>query len=158
MTAKEAAALVGKSTDTVYRWKRAGLDIQNVAELLKHSARQDENACGRSFELQLKRGSANGATHGVLEETADVQKVLKPSASQYVPEVEGDEYIDLPVPFRMESGRKALALLKEMESDCARRLTGCRLGVELAQEDLDRVTESRRLLEITVEGWALCAP
>jgi hypothetical protein len=65
MTAKEAAALVNKSTDTVYRWKRAGIDISNTAALLEYSSRQDENACGRSFELQLAR--ANGATHAPAE-------------------------------------------------------------------------------------------
>jgi hypothetical protein len=145
MTIKEAAALVGKSTDTVYRWKRAGLDIQNVAALLEHSARQDQNACGRSFELALVRG--NGATQTTY---SPLERVSPPAAIEYS---EADVWIDLPAPFPVKSGRQALALLEGMKADCARRLAGCRLSVELAQEDLDRITEAERLVAITVGGY-----
>ncbi len=132
MTVKEAAALVGKSTDTVYRWKRKGFDISDTAALLKYSAEQDHRACGRSFELALTRNGSgvNGATHApVVENVRDRgQPLPEPELS------EADVWIDLPSPFPLEDGRQALALLGSLKVDCARRLAGCKLSVELAQE------------------------
>jgi DNA-binding transcriptional MerR regulator len=150
VTIKEACALVKKSRFTIHRWKRQGLNIQNVEELLKYSAEQDERACGKAFELQLAR--ANGAT---LPAAAMGANSL---SSYFSPMPPPDEWVDLPCPFRLDAARQALAVVEEMKAAFNRRLVELRqighaLSIDLGEEELATITESARLLEMAIGGW-----
>lgn len=54
MTVQEAATLLGKSVDTIYRWQRKGINVHDEAELLKHCERMAIQSKGKARTHNLR--------------------------------------------------------------------------------------------------------
>lgn len=87
MTIAQAAELLGKSIDTIYRWKREGIDVHNEASLLKHC----EKMALRSKGSSRNRVLANMDLGNPFSPTPSAPITLE-QAEQFI------EHISQPVP------------------------------------------------------------
>src|SRR5690348_5727446 len=58
LTLNEAVVLTGKSRQTIWRWKKDGIDISDETALLEHSEFMDLRSVGRAAVLALDREPA----------------------------------------------------------------------------------------------------
>jgi len=147
LSIKEAAELTCKSTDTIYRWKRKGVNIGDRAEILEYSQVQDIRARGKAREASLRRIEVPDGDHALHPYRSFFQSVIDP-----------DEFVELPPPFSWESADRALALLREIQAAFARRLEelkaiGHQHSIEFAENELRQIIESYRILDTLLEGF-----
>ena len=111
LTIQEASRLVGRSRDTIWRWKRdSGVDITNRTELLNFSARQDYRARGASRQRSRRRQLAvwDRAT-AASEIAARFRGVTDPDKDE------------LPPPFNLETADRLMRRLREIKAGFTQR-------------------------------------
>jgi hypothetical protein len=141
MTVKEAAKLVGKDERTIKRWKAQGLSLENPAEILDYSSCKDARSRGKTCKTALVRHAVTGLR-------------------RHFPAVidQSDIFIELPSPLTAEQAAAAWQSLSFVHGAFARRVEelkgiGHLDSIDSAKADLEAVTESLRLLDITLEGF-----
>lgn len=78
LSLKEAVALTGKSRQTLWRWKKDGVDITNEAALLEHSDFMDMRSVGQAAVLAFEREPvhAHGKRSNLPFNASDVAAAL----------------------------------------------------------------------------------
>jgi hypothetical protein len=144
---EEAAKIVGRSVHTVYRWRRRGVNVGDREAILEYSWLQDIRARGKAREALRQRLQTPGAEQAVHD-----------YSSYFLSSTDSGEFVKLPAPFNWESADRALALLCEIRAAFARRLEelkaiGHRHSIDLAEDELQGVTECYRMLDLLLEGF-----
>lgn len=141
MTVKEAAKLVGKDERTIKRWKAQGLSLDDPEEIQNYSSCKDARSRGKTRKTALVRHAATGLR-------------------RHFPAVidQNDQFIDLPLPCTVEQAVQAWQSLSAVRDAFDRRVKELRTighldSIESAEDELRYLTESLRLLEITLEGF-----
>jgi hypothetical protein len=127
LSIKEAAALVNRSTDTIYRWRAGGCAVSSRQALLEYAEHQDLRSRGAARILAFDRPSPvvnNGP--GFPGDTSRVLAAL-------------DTLESLKTAFKRRL-KKAQEIGDELES-------------EMLSEELGYLTESHRLLDVVCEAY-----
>jgi hypothetical protein len=149
LTVKNAAALIGRSTDTIYRWKAEGIDITSAKALREYAEICDMRSKGKTRILAMDRlySSPTESLGGGIR-------------SHFPASIDRDAFIDLPFPGCERRANLGLSIVGELKVNFTNRLEELRSighaeSIEMATEELAFVTESFRLLESVLEAY-LC--
>src|SRR6266446_1738314 len=135
LTIEEAVALTGKSKQTLWRWKRAGVQIDDETELKKHSEQMDLSATGATHSRAIERLSS-----------------ASPVQAQAVVHAELDELPEAGQPGAVQ----ALTRLQALEVQFERRVqaslkTNNQKLIAAARADHGAVAESMRRYEVEIK-------
>lgn len=148
LSIKQAAELVGRSTDTIYRWRADGCKVSDRRALLAYSEMQDMRSRGKAARLALDRADAY-----------EPNKVLRGGIRSAFPAAPDPErFYDIPSPIDPNLQRRVTSLLETIHALFTERLRDLRTvrheqSVRMGEEDVHNISEGRRLIEIVLDSF-----
>jgi hypothetical protein len=125
LSIKEAAQLVQRSTDSIYRWRANGCNVHDRKALLEYAEHQDLRSRGVAKQMSLDRSEPANAPSAFFNANSALSAL---------------------------STLEALKSAFSKRLDKA-RAQSIELETELLSEELGMLTESARLLAAVLEGF-----
>jgi len=148
LSIKEAPKLVGRSTDTIYRWRVDGIDVTDRLALLEYSEIQELRSRGRAARLALDRADAY-----------EPKKMVRAGICSAFPTApDPEKFYDIPSPIEPNLQGRAINQLETIHALFSDRLKELRIigheqSIQMLEEDLSHISEGRPLIEMVLHSF-----